>query len=216
MLSNDDFPTTHVNKLTEQINNWLGEMIRKGQLPADSPQASPTTASYELGEQFLMASLTDPEVHAVTSLDRDLSELVTATGRRHYQIKFKQVAVAYARSLVASDESLCQLFATRLAPKVQEAIAWLDAREAEGSEFAEGSWRVRLVTIPPFHTHAFLIEKMQNGSDVALGDSYVLVVSAPDWLERLPRQRLLTTREFLLGLKDEVPILGLNAELQSS
>ena len=71
---------------------------------------------------------------------------------------------------------------------------------------------MRLVTIPTFHTHAFLIqEKGINGSDVASGDSYALVVSAPGWLDELPRQKLLTTKEFLLGFKDKTPIIGLGA-----
>lgn len=220
MFKTDPFPPANLNSLTEQINNWLGDMIRNGQLPPLKDEApldhvtrstSSPTGSYELGEQFLMACLNDPEVHAVRSLDRDLGELVTLTGRRHHQLKYKQTAVAYARSLVANDEALCQLFATKLAPKVQEAIAWLDERENERPEFAEEPWRVRLVTIPTFHTHAFLIQKVENGSDVASGDSYALVVSAPGWLDELPRQKLLTTKEFLLGFKDKTPIIGLGA-----
>lgn len=206
MLKSDYFPNAHLSTLSEQINNWLGDMIRTGQLPSDAVAAS---TSYELGEQFLMVSMKDPEVHAVKSLDRDLGELVTLTGRRHHQLKYKQMAVAYARSLVAKDDALCQLFATRLAPHVQEAIEWLDKLESEVPEFANGSWRVRLVSIPTFHTHAFLIQQVQNGSDVALGNSYVFVVSAPDWVDKLPRQRLLTSREFLLGFKDKTPIIGI-------
>jgi hypothetical protein len=222
MLKSDDFPTTHLNSLTEQINNWLGDMIRTGQLPSDKNEpplddeaasTSPATeASYELGEQFLMVCLNNPEVHAVKSTDRDLGELVTLTGRRHHQLKYEQRAVAYARSLVDKNEALCQLFATRLAVNVQNAISWLDAPENQPPEFALASWRVRLVTIPTFHAHAFLIQKMQNGGAAAIGDSYVFVISAPDWLDKLPQQpKLLTSREFLLGFKDKSPIIGLEA-----
>lgn len=206
MLKTDDFPTAHLSKLTEQINDWLGDMIRTRQMPSDDMTGS---SSYELGEQFLMASIKDPEVRAVTSLDRDLGELVTLTGRRHHQLKFKHRAVAYARSLVPTDgqdETLCQLFATKLAPSVQKAIAWLDEHE---TDFDSGSWRVRLVTIPTFHTHAFLIQKLDNGSDVTVGDSVVFVVSRPKWLDTLPKQTLLTSKEFLLGFKDKTPIVGI-------
>ena len=210
MLKSDDFPPEHLKALTEQINNWLGDMIRNHQLrPAhvmDSGSAT-TTDSYELGEQFLMACLNDRELRDVNSLDRDLGNLVKLTGRRHHQLKQKKEAVAYARSLVGN-ETLCQLFATKLAPKIQEAIEWLDAHENEFPEFAEASWRVRLVTIPTFHTHAFLIQKLENGSDVPTGESYIFVVSAPDWLEKLPKQRLLRTREFLLAFQSKTPIIG--------
>lgn len=214
MLKTDDFPIAHLSKLTEQINNWLGDMIRTGQLPADEKEstAAPTPTAYRLGEQFLMVSMKDPEVRIVNSLGSDLGELVTLTGRRHHQLKYRQRAVAYARSLVEQDETLCQLFATKLAPNVEKAIAWLDARE---SEFASGSWRVRLVTIPTFHTHAFLIQRMENGSQVPAGDSIVFVVSAPKWLDKLPRERLLTSTEFLLGFKNKTPIIGLRRQRAS-
>lgn len=209
MLKTDDFPTDHLSKLTEQINNWLANMIRTRRLPAakNGSAAGITSPSYELGEQFVMVSMKDPEVKAVTSPGSDLGELVTKTGRRHHQLKYKRRAVAYARSLVDKEETLCQLFATKLAPKVARAIKWLDAHE---TEFANGSWRVRLVTIPTFHTHAFLIQKLVNENNGPLGDSIVLVVSAPKWLRKLPRRRLLTSREFLLGFKGKKPIIGLD------
>jgi len=220
MLKTDDFPVAHLATLTNQINDWLGDMIQTGQFPSNKKEA-PTgdgTASisesavvaYELGEQFLMVSLQDPEMQAVMSLNEDLGELVTLTGRRHHQLKCQQKAFAYARSLIYKDEALCQLFATSLAPNIQGAIKWLDEHETEGSPFANGSWRVRLLTIPTFHTHAFLIQKIENGSDVSVGEDYLLVISAPKWLEQLPKERLLTSSEFLLGFKDKTPITGLD------
>src|SRR6185295_8050940 len=123
-------------------------------------------------------------------------------------LKYKKRPLAYARSNIDRGEALCQLFATKLAAKVQDAIEWLDAHEDEFPEFAEATWRVRLVTIPTFHTHAFLIQQLGNGSDVATGESYIFVVSSPDWLERLPRQKLLRTREFLLAFQSKTPIIG--------
>ena len=33
MFKTDPFPPANLNSLTEQINNWLGDMIRNGQLP---------------------------------------------------------------------------------------------------------------------------------------------------------------------------------------
>src|SRR5262249_39997729 len=146
--------------------------------------------------------LNDKEIRDVNSLTKDLGDLVKLTGRRHHQLKFQKEALAYARSLVNEEETLCQLFATKLAPKVQDAIEWLDAHE---DKFAEGTWRVRLVTVPTYHTHAFLIQQLENGSDVSTGDSFIFVVSAPDW--NLPQQ-LLGTREFLLAFQDNVPIIG--------
>jgi hypothetical protein len=185
-------------------------MIRTGQLPpATNGSAAENAAEYELGEQFLMVSMKDPEVYAaVESFDRDLGELVALTGRRHHQLKFKQRAVAYARSLTDEKEALCQLFATKLAPSLQDAIAWLDARE---DKFATGVWRVRLLTIPTFHTHALLIQEVENGSDIPISDSIVYVVSAPTWLNKLERDQFLTTREFLSGFKGKTPIIGVNA-----
>lgn len=215
MLKTDVFPDAHLGTLTEQINNWIGDMIRTGQLPpAKNGSAAENAAEYELGEQFLMVSMKDPEVYAaVESFDRDLGELVTLTGRRHHQLKYKQSAVAYARSLIDDNEALCQLFVTKLAPSVQAAIAWLDAHE---DEFANGIWRVRLLTIPTFHTHAFLIQKVEEGSDVPISDSIVYVVSAPPWLNKLPSEQTLTTREFLNGFKGKSPIIGVNVRRRAS
>lgn len=211
MLKSDDFPLEYLKTLTEQINNWLGDMLRSGQLRLDrllGSKSAATADSFELGEQFLMAVLNDKEIRDVNSINRDLGDLVKLTGRRHHQLKFEKKALAYARSLVEKQETLCQLFATKLAPKIQEAIEWLDANENQFPEFAEASWRVRLVTIPTFHTHAFLIQQLENGSNVSTGESYIFVVSAPDWMERLPRQKLLRTREFLLAFQSKTPIIG--------
>jgi hypothetical protein len=211
MLKSDDFPTKYLENLTAQINNWLGDMIRNGRLPLDSlmgDEPSVALDSFELGEQFLMVVLNNPQVHALRSLDRDLSEIVTLTRRRHHQLKYKRKAVAYARSRVDRDEALCQLFSTKLAPRVEEAIAWLDVLENEVPELAEESWRVRLVTVPTFHTHAFLIQRVEDESEGPLGGSYIFLVSAPDWIE-LPRQKLLRTREFLLAFKSQTPIIGI-------
>ena len=209
MLKTDDFPAEHLQTLTKQINNWLGDMIRTGQLRMDrvtGSQSAATADSFELGEQFLMAFLDDKQIRDVNSLDRDLSDLVKPTGRRHHQLKYNKKALAYARSLVEKEETLCQLFATKLAPKIQDAIEWLDERE---DEFAGATWRVRLVTVPTYHTHAFLIQRLENGSNVSTGDSYILVVSAPEWMHsRLPSQTLLRTRDFLLAFRSKVPIIG--------
>lgn len=211
MLKSDDFPKRYLMPLTQQINNWLSDMIRHRRLPLDPVmEAEKTIAldSFELGEQFLMACLNNPQIHAVRSLDRDLGELVTLTRRRHHQLKYKKRAWAYARSRVDRHETLCQLFSTKLAVRVEEAIALLDKLENEFPEFAEATWRVRLITIPTFHTHAFLIQQVENGSEVPVGESYILVVSAPEWMEELPLQKLLRTRDFLVAFDNKTPILG--------
>jgi hypothetical protein len=218
MLKSDDFPPQYLKTLTHQINDWLGDMFRSGQLRLDHGMESQSAAdSFELGEQFVMVVLNDKELRAAQKSENpDLGELVELTGRRHHQIKHQKAAFAYARSLVAKEEGLCQLFATKLAPKIQEAIEWLDEHEDEIPEFAEATWRVRLVTIPTFHTHAFLIQQLKNGSDVPIGESYIFVVSAPDWMESLPRHRLLRTKEFLDAFENKSPILGIsgNTDIQ--
>src|SRR5215467_5376810 len=120
MLKSDSFPPEHLKTLTEQVNSWLGEMIRSHQLRLDhlmGSESAMTTGKFELGEQFWMACLNDREIRDVNSLDRDLGELVKLTGRRHHQLKYNKRAMAYARSLVDEGDALCQLFATTLAPK---------------------------------------------------------------------------------------------------
>jgi hypothetical protein len=218
MLKSDDFSAERRDHLVKQINNWLGDMIRNKQLPYDQkgvvaddsdPTPLPAGGTYEIGEQFLMASLNNSEIHAVKSLDRDLGDLVTLTGRRHHQLKYNKQAVAYARSR-DKDDSLCQLFATKLAVKLQDAISWLDEHENDLPESATATWRVRLVTVPTYHAHAFLMQKMK-GTKVAAGDSFVCVISAPGWLDELRPKQLLTSREFLLAFKDKRPIFGLEA-----
>jgi hypothetical protein len=220
MLKSDDFSDERRASLVKQINNWLGDMIRNNELPSDNreqpaddsePTSLPSTGSYRLGEQFLMVSLTNVEFHAVRSLDRDLGDLVELTGLRHHQLKYHQKAVAYARSLVDKNDSLCQLFATTLAAKLQAAISWLDAHENELPESATATWRVRLVTIPNYHAHAFLIQKMKNAIDLAGGDSCVFVISTPKWLDEIPKDRFLSSREFLQGFQGKNPIIGLRA-----
>jgi hypothetical protein len=228
MLKSDDFPPRHLKTLVPQIDSWLGDMIRSGQLSMDRLMDSElpmTMDSFELGEQFLMVCLNEEEIHDVKSWDRDLADLVVLTGRRHHQLKNQKMAFGYARSLVTKEdaleadaaeqaapeedapETLCQLFATQLAPKIQKAIEWLDAHE---DKFGEGTWRVRLVTIPTFHTHAFLIQQLKNGSEVSTGESYILVISKPDWMETLPFHQLLRTREFLKAFEKKSPIIGVS------
>jgi hypothetical protein len=225
MLKSDDFSDERRKGLVNQLNNWLGDMIRTKQLPCEKKcvplddsdlMALPARGSWELGEQFLMACLNQPEVHAVKSLDKDLSELAELTGRRHHQLKYNKIPLAYARSLVKDNDSLCQLFATKLAGKVENAITWLDTPQNQPPQFAEGTWLVRLLTIPTYHAHAFLIQKAQNGNGVAVGDSYVFVVSAPAWLENLQDKKLFDTREFLLAFKDQKPIIGLQTSKSKS
>jgi hypothetical protein len=222
MLETDKFPAAYLTKFASQVNNWLGDMIKSGHIHAPKkrpskpnmpagPDAQPAADSYQLGERFVMLFLNDPQVHAVRSLNHDLSELVTPTGRRHYQIKQNGDAVAYARSVIDEGESLCQLFATRLAENVHKAIEKLDEYESSHPEFATKSWRVRLVTVPTFHTHAFLIQRIQTGNEVATSGSYIYVVSAPDWLRKLPRETMLNSRQFLMGFEGERPIIGLRA-----
>jgi len=222
MLETDKFSAEYLPNFTKQVNNWLGDMIESGHIRALSngslkrgkaagSSAQPEAGSYELGERFLMLLLKHPEIHAVESLDRDLSELVTRTGRRHYQIKANHKAVAYARSLVSKNEALCQLFSTKLAGNIQDAILWLDEHERQHADFAAEPWRVRLITIPTFHTHAFLIQRARNGDPDATSGSYVYVISAPEWLHELPRGTLLSSREFLMGFAGAKPIIGIPA-----
>ncbi len=207
MLIVDEFPNQHLKTLTNQINSWLSNMIQRDRL-----RVNPAKGAFELGEQFVMACLNDKEIRAVESLDKDLGELVTLTERRHHQIKQNKHAFAYARSLVNQDETLCQLFATKLAPNIAKALARLDKYENNSPEFVELTWRVRLVTIPTFHTHVFLIQRVENGSEVPGSASYIYVVSAPDWFNTLPRERLLRTKEFLHAFHKQTPILGIRGK----
>ena len=216
MFETDQVPEAYLPKFAAQVNNWLGDMIRSGHIRGARKWATrlkktvgsgqTDAGSYQLGERFVMLFLTEPKRLAVTSLDRDLSELVTPTGRRHYQIKQNGEAVAYARSLIDQQESLCQLFGTRLANNIQAAIEGLDAYETQ-AEFGAGRWRVRLMTIPTFHTHAFLIQKIENG-EVAANGSYIYVISAPEWLRNLQERTMLDSKDFLLAFKGHKPILG--------
>ena len=213
MLQSDHFPPKHLKKLTRQVNNWLGDMIQSDQLRLNYPRNSKSAtinASFELGENFLMACLSDKEIFDDKSLDRDLGDLVKLTGRRHHQLKHQLIrgkrAFAYARTVVARNETLCQLFATNLAPKIQDAIRWLDRHEKD--EFAEGTWRVRLVTVPTFHTHAFLIQQLENGKVVSTGESKILVIKTTEWMDELSYEQLFTTENFLQAFKKQTPILG--------
>ena len=51
MLKPDDFPPEHLQTLTEQINNWLGDMIRTYQIRVPASPSAATADSFELGEQ---------------------------------------------------------------------------------------------------------------------------------------------------------------------
>jgi hypothetical protein len=217
MFKSDDFPQEHLATLAAQINSWLGDMIRSGHLPAarkSSGSVSSTDSdgemdrtAFQLGEQFVMVSLNHPEVISIEQPNYDLRALVALTGRRHHQIKYGPDAIAYARSLVDDNENLCQLFATRLAQNVQKAMVQLD--KYEDGEFADGTWRVRLLTVPPFHTHAFFLQKVNDANQVLEDDSQLFVISAPDWMERLRSHTLLSSSDFLSAFEGEKPIAGL-------
>lgn len=211
MLKSDDFPTECLPNLTGQINSWLGDMIRSGHIKLKGQVAKSGKHQFEIGEQFVMVCLNLPEVQKSESLDRDLSELVRLTGRRHHQLKVERIPFAYARSLTSKNETLCQLFATKLADDVDRSIKWLDKYEQTHQEFLVDTWRVRLVTVPTFHTHAFLIQKIQGGGADPSAGSRIFVISAPRWLDQLQEDKFLTTREFLLGFKGKRPIEGVSA-----
>lgn len=220
MLQSDRFPTEYRNKLTSQINSWLGDMIAAGRFHPESRRSSngtshATEAEYKLAEQFVMVCLSDPHKRADDALDNDLANLVTLTGRRHHQIKENEEAVAYARSLVCREEDLCQVFASKLAGELQGAIKALDALESKNPEFAAELWRVRLLTVPMFHTHAFLIQKIDDSSHVADEGSKLFVIATPYWLKEIPKHQLLDSRTFLFGFKDAQPIVGIKAPRMS-
>lgn len=228
----DEFPDNEIPGLQGQINNWLGDILPVNESGAnDSNPLTPSASGgggslevastenstsgaaqteYDLGESFQVYRLDASPFVQGNIPDRDLAELVEATDRWHHQLIANHKAIGYSRSLT-SGEGICQLFVSDLAGAIQDAIVWLNAYEAEHPEYTADLPRVRLLIVPGFNVYAFWIQRTRGFENEPSADweSHVLVISAPDSMDNLPRQRLLDTKEFLSAFSGVTPMLGL-------
>lgn len=171
--------------------------------PTRPPSSSYQPTDVRCGESFTLYTLGTDKIRSYEPQQEEggdpLARLAKNTGRWHHQIKFDGVAQAFARSIIYEDKpkssSVREFFASPLAGRIDSAIKWID-------EYVEDELLVRLLTVPSYRIEAFwLLDERTN-------ESYVLVVEAPPKFKELPRNRLISSREFLEVLSKNIPSAG--------
>jgi len=182
------YADTLPNDVTDHVASEIGMMA--GPVLGETIRAEQTL---ELTESFAVWTL---GADAVTKPSMDLSQLARQTGRWHHQIKIDGKPEAFARSMPlgpkAADWSVRQLFTSRIAKRLDEAIDWVD-RNVQGDPL------VRLLLVPPWHLHTFwLVEDRE---------SRILVVDIPLSYTKLQYRKLYTSKEVLETLAQEQRII---------
>lgn len=227
MFHTDRITPNELGNLTDQLNNWLGDMIGGGLLPKNNAPDSPPDAiglnelagivpdsGYRLGESFIVWTLEYETIESQDSLVKDLSELIRPTDRRHHQLRIDQKPIAYAWSIISENETICQVFVSKLAEDIQQAMAWIDDYEKTNPSNANTDPLVRLLTIPSYDVTAFWIYKLmqpkpEGSFKEPQRESNVVIISAPSALERLRKEEFLDTRQFLGAFAGHLPAKGL-------
>ena len=226
----DEFPEIEIDSLKGQLNNWLGDILPPPEANADSldtfhapgsadsasgasrePSAPVVQTDYDLGESFVVYRLDASPFVSGDIPDRDLSELAESTNRWHHQLIADDKAIGYSRSLI-SGKGICQMFVSDLAGAIQEAIVWLNAFEEKHTEYTVDLPRVRLLIVPGFNVYAFWIQRTKGfeNADRSGWESHVLAISVPISMDdKLPRERMLDTKQFLSAFHGVTPMLGL-------
>lgn len=229
MFHSDKVSPGDMTNLTGQLSNWLSEVIDAGLLPESKPANSPLSAlnvnetsemaaagsDYRLGESFIVYTLDGETIESSDSQVKDLADLVRPTDRRHHQVRVDQKPVAFSRTIVSKNETVCQFFISKLAEDIQEAMAWIDDYEKRNPGYADTDPLVRLLIIPEYNLTAFWIYKLtrlkswRSFFQKPKRESNVVIISAPIELEKLKKEEFLNTRQFLQAFAGHSPITGL-------
>lgn len=135
----------------------IGKLTRRiGNLMARHDEGVSPHAPLELAESFEIFLLAADDITRATRRGIGLTKVIHRTGNWHHQIGAGGTPLAFARSAEPSrkqtDWSVSSVFVSELASKIEEAVKRIDA------ERPDDKTTVRLVDLPAYHVHFFLIE----------------------------------------------------------
>lgn len=190
MAHSDTLPIDTAKAIASQVGQRLASVATPARLAAPAGPPGP-----DLGETFSVWVL---GLDAVTRSHEDISKLAVQTGRWHHQIRYGGRPQAFARSVPTGpkpdDWAVTQLFESRVAERIDEAVDWVDQN-------VQGDPLVRLLIMPAYYLHAFwLVEPDQ---------SQLLVVDMPDGYTRLKYKTLYDPKIFLDHLAQEQHAQGI-------
>ena len=173
--------------VAEQIGAMLPGVYYKEQLSG---------VDVEIGETFEVWVL---GLDAITQPLNELKLLANPRGLWH-QVRIEGLAQVFARSiLLGAQPSSCrvvEVFQSKLAGKIDEAIKWIDDKKFPDD------WLTRLLIVPAYQVHAFWLLPDE-------GAGQILVVDTPAQSAFIqPAERLPSEKEFLDALRSERPIIG--------
>ncbi len=198
-----------IAKLAGPIGDLIG-----GHRIAASADAPP-----HLAESFEIFHLPIRDLQKAAQRGGGLARLIKSTRHWHHQIAVAGKPVGFARSLQPrrkkEDWSVQSVFVSPLASKVETAVQQIDAQRPDDKT------EVRLVALPAYHMHFFLIEgpvqvkaKTKTKNTKASGkkkpvQAEVYVVDSPFSAPGLEPGRFYPEPQFLAGLLAVPPIRGL-------
>jgi hypothetical protein len=150
----------------------------------------------EIGESFPVYML---GVDALHGNNRNLSEIVLKTGVWQHQIRYGSQAQDIARSIgpapgaVTGNWQVQEVVHSPAAPRIDEAIGWIDAHVPEDAEAS-------LLLVPAFYLTAFWLHEPQRDK--------IVIADMPPRLGDLQLLRLYSSAEFLSKLAVVKPISG--------
>ena len=179
--------------------------------------AAPDASSpFTLGETLTVWKLKGAAFAAIanSTISGDVNDWVEPTSFLYHQLKWNSEPQGFARSSVSNSEAtttstqkiaLCQISTSPIASRLHQQFVKIDNNELAGFDDTV----VRLLEIPPYHVTAlWLFEE-------ALGESRLIVISAPARQERLKPDAVLTSKEFFDGLASIGPIVGVGLKPRS-
>jgi hypothetical protein len=183
-------PTT--DKLPDGVVVLIAGQVSAFLSTADAGLESTAVAfPQEVGESLAVCTVSLAQVKKPPA---DLSLLAKPSGYWHHQLRTGGVATHTALSMkpgFGPTHEVEQVFATPLAGKIDDAIAWLDKN-------VTGRGTVRLLVIPAYLTHALLLVRPDGPLEVVLADQ-------PAQYTRLQPEMLYPLAEFLKLLSKETP-----------
>lgn len=166
-----------------------------GERTPSIPPGAAAQPGREVAESFPIWRL---GLNATAQSTRDLRSLAVHTGSWHHQIRTHGSARAVARSTPngphPEDWQLLDVSASPLAPKVDDAIEWIDAN-------VTGDPLVRMLIIPSYYIVAFWLQE-GNADDVVM-------IDFPERFARLQYHHSYSSQDFLEELSKEQHAQGI-------
>ena len=174
--------------------------IISGQIAARVPylieqKLLPQAASIKVGDSFPLWRLGGDAIVVKRRTLPDLLKLATRTDRWHHQVTFDGKDLAYARSVPLKKQPLREIFVSRLAGSIHQAVRLVEAR-------AKKDTLIRLLSVPAYQVVALWLINESKGA------SQILVIDAPPKFAERTREKFLSSEDFLELLRKEQPVMG--------